>query len=154
MNCPRARATLSERMDGERLSTRQSAALEDHVASCLTCQAFRARAERLRQSVRIRPAEEIPDLAERIMGSIEAEAAPSARRSRRRPASSRRAVGSRGRWTPVTAALVVGLVAGSVAVGGPWFQPSGNRVTADFVVKGVRVAARRLDAYQSSFKII
>jgi hypothetical protein len=140
-------------MDGERLSARQAAALEEHVASCLTCQVFRARAEKLRQSVRIRPAEEIPDLAERIMGSIEAESAPSVRRPRRRPASSPRTAGSTGRWTPVAAALVVGLVAGSIAVGGPWLQPSGNGVTADFVVKGVRVAARRLDAYQSSFRI-
>ena len=154
MNCSRARATLSERMDGERLSARQASALEEHVASCLTCQVFRARAEKLRQSVRIRPAEQIPDLAERIMGSIEAEAAPSVRRSRRQPASSRRTVGSKGHWTPVAAALVVGLIAGSVAMGGPWLQPSGNGVTADYVVKGVRAAARRLDAYQSSFKII
>lgn len=152
MNCSRARATLSERMDGERLSARQAAALDDHVASCLTCQAFRARAEKLRQSVRIRPAEEIPDLSERIMGSIEAETAPSVRRPRRR-APVRGTVG-RGHWTPVAAALVVGLIAGSVAVGGPWFRPSSNGVTADFVVKGVRVAARRLDAYQSSFSII
>jgi hypothetical protein len=143
-------------MDGERLSARQAAAVDDHVASCLTCQAFRARAERLRQSVRIRPAEEIPDLAERIMVAIEAEAPPSPRRfrrSRRRPASSHRNVGRRGRWTPVAAALVVGLIAGSVAVGGPWMQPSTSGVTADLVVKGVRVAARRLDAYQGSFKI-
>jgi hypothetical protein len=151
VNCSRARATLSERMDGERLSARQAAVLEDHVGSCLTCQAFRARADRLRQSVRIRPAEQIPDLAERIMGAIEAEAAPSVRRFRRRPASLRSR--SRGRWTPVAAALLVGLVAGSVAVGGPWGRPSSNGVTADFVVKGVRVAARRLDAYHASFKI-
>jgi hypothetical protein len=139
-------------MDGERLSARHAAALDEHVASCVACLAFRANAERLRQSVRIRPAEQIPDLADRIMASVEAEGGGP--RARRRPASHRGSVGRTGRRTPVAAALVVGLVAGSVAVGGPWWRPSGNAVTADFVVKGVRAAARHLDAYQASFRIV
>src|SRR5213080_835757 len=53
------------------------------------------------------------------------------------------------RLAPVAAALAVGLVAGSVAVGGPWQRPEGLSVDAAEVTRGVAAAATTLSAYQA-----
>jgi outer membrane lipoprotein-sorting protein len=146
VNCDRAQAAISERMDGERLSGRVAAAADAHAAACAACRTFAERAADLRSAVRIRPAERIPDLVDPIMAEV-ARAVPAGRRLRRRPARPR----SLG---PVAAALVVGIVAGSVVVGGPW-QDRGTRTkaTAGDVGRGVRSAARRVDAYHAVFAI-
>jgi outer membrane lipoprotein-sorting protein len=53
----------------------------------------------------------------------------------------------------VAAALAVGLVAGSVAVGGPWQRPEGLSVDAAEVTRGVASAATTLSAYQARFAV-
>jgi outer membrane lipoprotein-sorting protein len=146
VNCERAQAAMSERMDGERLPGRIAAAVDAHAAGCADCRTFAERSAHLRSVVRIRPAERIPDLVEPIMARV-ARSAPAGRRLARRPAGSR----SLG---PVAAALVVGIVAGSVVVGGPW-QDRGTRTTATAgdVGRGVRAAARHVEAYHAVFAI-
>jgi outer membrane lipoprotein-sorting protein len=53
----------------------------------------------------------------------------------------------------MAAALAVGLVAGSVAVGGPWQRPEGLSVDAAEVTRGVASAATTLSAYQARFAV-
>ncbi|MGZ4114515.1 MAG: zf-HC2 domain-containing protein, partial [Actinomycetota bacterium] len=47
MNHDDARRAVSERMDGDRLSSRTSAALDRHLVSCAPCRAFESGAWRL-----------------------------------------------------------------------------------------------------------
>ena len=88
MNCDRAQAVLSARLDGERAPERVGAAVDAHAATCPRCRAFEAGALRVRTSVRVRPAEPVPDLVGSIMTRVAAEAGA-------RP----------GRMTPAPAAL-------------------------------------------------
>ncbi len=114
-------------------------------------QAFEAQARKLRASIRIRPAEEIHDLTDRIMDAVAASGAPA-----RVPLRSRRSGGGPRpvrTIAPVAAALVVGLVAGSLAVGGPWQRPSTRPIAAADLVRGIASAARTLDAYHATFAI-
>jgi outer membrane lipoprotein-sorting protein len=147
VNCDRAQAAISERMDGERLTGRVAAAVDAHAAGCAVCHTFAERAADLRSAVRIRPAERIPDLVGPIMAQV-ARAAPARRRWLRprpaRPHSLR----------PVAAALIVGIVAGSVVVGGPWQgRDARTKATAGDVGRGVRSAARHVEAYHAVFAI-
>jgi outer membrane lipoprotein-sorting protein len=143
-------------MDGERLSPRLSAAVEQHVAGCVGCAAFESAAWKLREAARFEVAPAVPDLVDSIMTAVEAETQePAPVRLRllaggraRRPFLPRRI-----RLAPVAAALAVGLVAGSVAVGGPWQRPEGLSVDAAEVTRGVADAATTLSAYQARFAV-
>ncbi len=157
MDCRRAQSYISERMDGEHLSQRVAAAVDGHVAGCSECAAFAEGASRLRAAARLRVAAAVPDLIEPIMAAVEAEAA-------RRPARPRLAAPVLGprrpRWNglarrlaPAVAALVVGVVAGSESVGGPWQRAQTTTVAAADVTRGVAAAAARLGAYQARFQI-
>ncbi|MGZ4132686.1 MAG: zf-HC2 domain-containing protein, partial [Actinomycetota bacterium] len=84
MNCDRAQAVLSARLDGERAPERVGAAVDAHAATCARCRSFETRALRVRTSVRVRPAEPVPDLVGSIMTRVTAEAG--ARPRRRAPA--------------------------------------------------------------------
>jgi outer membrane lipoprotein-sorting protein len=146
-----ARRALSERMDGEHLSSRTVAALERHLAACESCRAFDAGAWRLREAARFGVAEPVPDLVSPIMRAVAAQA--SAHRLRR----PMRAPGGRGRVTAlgaVAASVAVGVIAGSLTVGGPW-RPGDHTTlaTAAEVSAGVAAAAERIDAYQATFAI-
>jgi hypothetical protein len=152
VNCARVQEALSERMDGEHLSPRVRDAVDSHVESCLTCHSFLARAERVRRSVRMRPAEDVPDLTERIMEAVETGSAAVLTR-RRRPAPVRRRARPAWGWAPVAAALVVGLVAGSIAVGGPWQTETTRPTALAQVARGVRSAARGVDSYHATFQL-
>ena len=148
MNCDRAQAAISERMDGERLPGRVTTAVDAHVEGCANCRTFAERASSVRTAVRIRPAERIPDLVDPIMAEV-ARTSPSARRLRLRR-SARRS------WAlaPTAAALAVGLVAGSLVVGGPWRDHrSRTSASAGQVITGVRAAARSVQAYHAVFTI-
>ena len=70
MNCDRAQAVLSDRLDGERTPDRLGSAVEQHTASCARCRAFEANALRLRTSMRVRLAEPVPDLVGAIMSRV------------------------------------------------------------------------------------
>lgn len=161
MNCDRAQAAISGRMDGEHLSSRLAATLERHLATCTACRAFEQGAWKLREAARFEVAPEVPDLVDSIMAAVEAEGSGKAP-ARLRIAGAPREIRPRAplfpRMTralaPVAAALVVGLVAGSLAVGGPWTRPGGAApVAAADVTRGVLLAAARLDTYQVRFAI-
>jgi len=151
VTCERAQAALSARLDGERLPARVAGEVDEHVARCAACTAFVAGSERLRRAVRIRAAEDVPDLVEPIMTAV-----ATLPRPRRLPRpGGRRATGARRpSWAPVAAALVVGLVAGSIAVGGPLRNPRDEPAEAARIVRGIRVAARRLSAYQARYTVV
>jgi outer membrane lipoprotein-sorting protein len=152
----RAERLISERLDGERLSPRATAALERHLETCAECRAFERGAYRLREAARFEVAPAIPDLVEQIMTSVEAESRPAGirvvrpmRLPRRRPLIPRLA--------PAIAAVLVGMLAGSLVVGGPWRDGGPVRTTAlaaEDVTNGVTAAAASLDAYEARFEIV
>jgi outer membrane lipoprotein-sorting protein len=149
-----ARAAISERMDGELLSARRSSALDRHLSTCTTCRAFESGAWRLRETVRFGVAEPVPDLVSTIMRGVRAEAATRPPRlTVLRRGRAPRPAGSRA-LAPVAAALLVGFVAGSLTVGGPWRtdRPS-SLASASDVSAGVAAAASALSAYQATFEM-
>jgi hypothetical protein len=154
VNHEQAERLLSSRIDGERLSTRVSASLEQHLETCAECRAFERGAYRLREAARFEVAPAVPDLVDRVMTAVGDEAErPRSRLRVVRPAGSPR------RWilprlAPVAAALVVGALIGSLVVGGPWQRPeTGSALAATEVTEGISAAAVRLDAYQATFAI-
>jgi outer membrane lipoprotein-sorting protein len=165
VDCERARRAISERMDGERLSPRLTTAVERHVAGCTGCAAFQRGVWKLREAARFEVAPAVPDLVDSIMASVQRERqerAPVSLRllaggHARRPlipgGHARRPLLGRIRLAPVAAALAVGLVAGSLAVGGPWQRPEGLSVDAAEVTRGVAAAAPTLSAYQARFAV-
>lgn len=151
MSCDRSQVAISEQMDGEHLAPGVALALDAHLESCPRCRAFRDGSERMRAAVRIRPAEPIPDLTERIMVAVRAETSVRPARWLRRP--SRHAQPRSRRLGAVAAALVVGLVAGSMAVGGPWQTSSTRPVAAAAVVRDVQAAASSVQDYRANLAI-
>ena len=125
MNCEGAQLVLSARMDGERVGARHAEAADVHTEACATCQAFAAGSAQIRRAVRIRAAEPVPDLVDPIMAAVaQIRTRPSIappmtdrwiRSLRRRPRHRRRLA-----LAPAAAAVVAGMVLGSVLVGGPW----------------------------------
>jgi outer membrane lipoprotein-sorting protein len=152
VNHSEARRAISERMDGERLSTRASAALDNHLSACARCRAFESGAWRLREAARFGIAEPVPDLVAPIMTAVRDEAAARPPWRGRPGRTSGRAWW--GALAPVAAALVVGLIAGSLSVGGPWTSGRGGVIaSAGDVSDGVAAAARTLRTYQAAFDI-
>ncbi len=150
MNCDRAQLSLSARMDGEHLGARREAEVDAHIEACSACRAFARGSLRVRAAVRIRPADPVPDLVERIVGSLEH--APPQERLAPRPRRFHRT-----RWRramPAAAALVVGAVVGSVIVGGPFRGADREAISAQAVVRGVRAAAPGLESFRGSFEIV
>lgn len=151
-----AERLISERMDGERLSARQAAGLDTHLASCARCRAFERGAWRLREAGRFELAPTVPDLVEPIMARVELE--PIRRPARLRPVRphgrSRRPV-LLPRLAPAIAALLVGALAGSLLVGGPWREREreGTALAAADVTRAVTAAASSLEAYHARFVI-
>lgn len=159
MDCSHSQAALSERMDGEHLAPRVTAALDQHVAGCATCRAFEQRAYRLREQARFGLAPAVPDLVEPIMAAVERESQTrSPARTRLRVVRSPRELRPRRRilttLAPAVAALLVGAIAGSLLVGGPFPKPGGrSAIAAATVTRGVASAASGLSAYRASFQI-
>jgi Putative zinc-finger len=154
VNHEQAERVLSARIDGERLSTRASASLEQHLATCAECRAFERGAYRLREATRFQVAPAVPDLVDQVMSAVgaEAELPRSGLRLVRPARPPRRSILPR--LAPVAAALVVGALIGSLVVGGPWQRPeNGAALAATEVTEGISAAAARLDAYQANFVI-
>jgi len=152
MNHEQAELLVSSRIDGERLSARQSAALERHLESCERCRAFQRGAYRLRETTRFQLAPAVPDLVEDVMTAVRAEPRGARLRVVREPAHRRPRLMPR--LAPMVAALLVGAIAGSLVVGGPWGKRVGEAAfAASDVVDGVSAAAVRLDAYEATFAI-
>jgi outer membrane lipoprotein-sorting protein len=151
VNCDRAQAVLSARLDGDRAPERVGAAADAHAATCARCQAFEAGALRVRTSVRVRPAEPVPDLVGSIMTRVTAEAG--ARPRRVTPAPGRRHPSRSRRLAPVLAATIAGVMAGSVVVGGPWQRSTTTPIAAAAVVADVQAAAPTLDSFAATFAV-
>jgi hypothetical protein len=161
MNCDRAQPVLSARMDGERVAERDAEAAALHAATCPRCAAFAEGAMRVRTAVRIRPAEPVPDLVGPIMSAV-ARGAEGRRLRALRPAvpGLRPALGRgprhrrRRTLAPAVAAAIAGVVAGSVVVGGPWQRPTDRPIAAAAVVREVRMAAPRIEAFRGTYAIV
>ena len=152
MNCHRAQPVLSARMDGESVPRAAVASAEAHAAGCPSCASFTARSARVRTAVRIRPAMQVPDLVDPIMAAVVDERiAPDATtRLARVPRGRRRAPA----WRGVAAALAAGIVAGSVAVGGPWRAADEQTVAIATIVDNVHAAAASLRSYSATYAIV
>jgi hypothetical protein len=150
MNHEQAERLLSARIDGERLSARAGTSLERHLQGCSACRAFERGAYRLRESARFELAPAVPDLVEPILAAVRTEP--------RRPGAVRRFGPERRRrarrFAPALAALLVGALAGSLIVGGPWHErPGAPALAATEVIEGIAAAAVHLDAYQATFAL-
>jgi outer membrane lipoprotein-sorting protein len=152
MNHEQAERLLSARIDGERLSSRQAVALEHHLASCAECRAFERGAYRLREAARFEIAPAVPDLVDEVMATVGTEAKPAGLRVVRPTRLPRRRLLPR--LAPIGAALLIGVLIGSVIVGGPWQRSEhGSALAAAEVADGISAAAAHLDAYQATFRI-
>jgi hypothetical protein len=100
MSCDLARERLSAAMDGA-LDAGDARRLDDHVAGCQACAAYRSELELLRRSVRFEPLGDVPDVAPAVV------AIAAARGRRRRVAD----------LVAVAAAFVAAIVAGGVFIG-------------------------------------
>jgi outer membrane lipoprotein-sorting protein len=152
VNHEQAERLLSARIDGERLTSRQTVALEHHLQSCAECRAFERGAYRLREAARFEVAPAVPDLVDQVMATVRTDAKPGGLRVVR-PARlpARRTLP---RLAPLAAALLVGVLIGSVVVGGPWQRSeTGSALAAAQVAEGISAAASHLDAYQATFRI-
>jgi predicted anti-sigma-YlaC factor YlaD len=70
-SCARVRTDLSARLDGEGTSVPWGA-LDGHLAGCAGCRGFLMEAERLHRVVRLRAAEDVPDLAPLVLVAVPA----------------------------------------------------------------------------------
>jgi hypothetical protein len=156
----RAERLISERLDGERLSSADAGELERHLETCAGCRAFERGAYRIRERVRFEVAPAVPDLVEPIMRSVAAEPR-AARRERLRLVDAHERPPRRRsllpRATPAIAAAVVAAIVGSLVAGGPWSDRDSPSRTAALAAQGVTRnvadAAAGLDAYAARFTI-
>ena len=66
MECDAVRDVLSARLDGEALAD-ETAAADRHLTTCADCRTFAQRLATLDRSIRVRSAEPVPDLTDRVM---------------------------------------------------------------------------------------
>ena len=152
MNHEQAERLLSARIDGERLNSRQTVALEHHLETCAECRAFERGAYRLREAARFEVAPAVPDLVDDVMATVRTQAKPAGLRVVRPARLPRRRLLPR--LAPLAAAMLVGVLIGSLVVGGPWQRSeTGSALAAAEVADGIAAAATRLDAYQATFRI-
>jgi hypothetical protein len=132
-------------MDGAHLSSVQRDGVETHLAGCASCRTFEERSSRVRTAVRIRPAEQVPDLTEAIMAGVATEAARGARRRGRRPRPHRSLL-------PAIAAAIAGMLVGSLVVGGPW-RDGPDIASAASIAHAIRQVAPSVNAFRASYAI-
>jgi len=140
--------------------SRPAPEVTEHIRGCRACGRFEAGAWRLREISRFAVAPEVPDLTERIMNRVRAEAAP----ARRPPAWIPRVLGPRrafpGRWIAsptgraAAVALVIGFAAGatlarSTVAPRQTFSPALAREIPGRLIG----AAERLRGYRATFDI-
>lgn len=70
MACAAHRDAISARLDGE-LSPDEAEHLDAHLDGCAECRAWSVRAEGLHRALRVRPADDVPDLRERILAALD-----------------------------------------------------------------------------------
>ena len=69
MTCQQCREVVSASLDGE-ADTGDRSAADAHLAECPTCRAWATGAERLGRLARVRPAEDVPDVAGPLLASL------------------------------------------------------------------------------------
>ena len=143
MNCRHAQRAVSAAMDGEHLGAAERAAIDAHIAGCAECRAFVEGSARVRTAVRIRSAEAVPDLTDRIMASVA--------RGSARPVRWGGPVRPR-RFLPAIAAAIAGLLVGSSLVGGPWASRA-QVASASEIARAIRDVAPSIEAFQGSYAI-
>jgi Putative zinc-finger len=164
MTCELVQLEISARMDGEHLAPERAADVDAHVATCERCRAFADRSARVRAATRIRAAEPVPDLVAGIMSRLEVEASPDVTRGTppgavpaTPPGATPATPAAAARWRralPAVAALVAGAVVGSVLVGGPFRGGDRDAVSAEAVVRAVRVASPALRSFQGTYEVV
>jgi predicted anti-sigma-YlaC factor YlaD len=75
VSCELTQRALSARLDGEEAEISVEA-VEAHLSTCGDCRHFAAGVTTLHRRVRVRPAEPVPDLADRILLAADAAAGP------------------------------------------------------------------------------
>lgn len=110
MECHLCREILSARLDGEHVAREVSDAADLHRTSCSGCTVFADDAAALHRGLRVRPAEEVPDLAPAILA-----AAPTLR-ARREPSVLRLVLGGVGLVLVLAAVPALFTDGGSVTV--------------------------------------
>jgi hypothetical protein len=154
MKCETMQLAASERLDGERLSPDIVASLDTHLEACAQCRAFLNGAAHVRSALRIRPAEDVPDLTASIMRAVQQEPVALRRRARASVRGVAAPMHLRPRHlAPVTAALVLGLILGSAVVGGPWQRPSTAPLAMAAVIRDSQSAAGTVTAYRATYAI-
>jgi predicted anti-sigma-YlaC factor YlaD len=76
MDCAACRDVVSAKLDGE-ASALESAAADLHLATCPACESYRGSVSRLHRTVRVAPAEPVPDLTGAILAAHPAAGRPS-----------------------------------------------------------------------------
>lgn len=177
MDCELIQVGISKRMDGEPQSRQVLEAVDIHAARCDRCSSFIHRAQRIRTAVRIHEAEPVPDLVASIMAAVAAEPrpaepelapperpagpmpAPWSSKEREAPPErpGRRRLLRRRLAPTIAAALAVGLIIGSLSVGGPFphtaqRQPAAQ--AAPTLGRRVLAEAARLDSLRASFSMV
>lgn len=135
--CSRYRAELSARIDGD-ADPSFAQELESHLGGCAGCRDFQTGQHALRRTLRLAPAEAVPDVTAKVMSAITQESAGRRREVRFKLAS----------VAAVAAALVV--LASSL----PILDPVARVANASEVTRRAFSAARSLDAYAAGFDIV
>ena len=68
VNCSDIREAISSRLDGEPAGP-AGTLVADHLATCIECQHFETSALQLHRTIRLRPAEVVPDLTDAILAA-------------------------------------------------------------------------------------
>ncbi len=129
---------LSARLDGEELALSELT-VDEHIATCGACRSFESSLLDLRRSMRVRPAESMPDLTEQIMRRLPV------RRIER--SELRRHL----RTTAVSAAATIALLWSSTWIGG---GPPADTAQAASIARQIRRAARDLHGYSARFEVV
>ncbi len=100
MTCGEAREALSALFDGEAAPVEEQGARQ-HLETCGGCRTWRAQVEQVTRLVRVRSADDVPDLTERVLAAVATEQGAARDELRRRHARRRR-------WGLALRALVAG----------------------------------------------
>jgi anti-sigma factor RsiW len=139
-DCDTAHRELSVRLDQP--DPERDAALEIHLKSCAACRRYEDRLRSVRRALRVGPAEDVPNLVPAIMDRVRDEGLTVRRRDEHRSFLR----------TAIAAAAVAALVLGGVVA--PWRDNSSSVARADEIVTRVQDAARSLDSYAATYRVV
>jgi hypothetical protein len=144
VRCEVAERELSARLDGE-ADRAAERSLEEHLATCPRCRAFRSRIDRIHELARVQPAGPVPDLVPAIMAQVRREGSP--RRgvviTLPRPSPV---------WGRYAAAFVAGAVAAALLLGGlPLIRQAPSPALAVEIPGRVAEASRHAETYRATF---